>query len=135
MNPQDPLANLHPLREPDLIGWWPLALGWWLLIVLAALCLAFLLAAVIKRYRANAYRRQAMAQLQILRRTYLADRDPSRYIAAANALLKSVALRSYPRREIAAASGEQWLRFLNSSTKNAGKERIICLVRSRDTWL
>ena len=120
MNPQDPLANLHPLREPDLIGWWPLAPGWWLLIVLAALCLAFLLAVVIKRYRANAYRRQAVAQLQVLRSTYLADRDPSRYIAAANALLKSVALRSYPRREIAATSGEPWLRFLNSSTKNAG---------------
>ncbi|MEH6634487.1 MAG: DUF4381 domain-containing protein [Halioglobus sp.] len=121
MNPQDPLANLHPLREPDLLGWWPMAPGWWLLIVITALCLVMLLAVAVKRYRAKAYRRQAVTQLQVLRETYLADQDASQYIAAANALLKSVALRSYPRREIAASSGEQWLQFLNSSTKNTGE--------------
>ena len=64
MNPQDPLAALHPLREPVAIGWWPPAPGWWLL---AGLVLAALLALAwyaLRRYRANAYRRQALARPQ-----------------------------------------------------------------------
>ena len=119
MNPQDPLANLHPLREPGLIGWWPLAPGWWLLLAIVLLCLAALGYVLLKRYRANAYRRQALAQLQTLHREYLEEKNAGQYLAQTNALLKSVALRSYPRREVAASNGEQWLTFLNNSMNSA----------------
>ena len=119
MNPQDPLANLHPLRQPDPIGWWPLAPGWWLVITIALLCLAGLVYVLVKRYRANAYRRQGLAQLQALQQQYLAQPDASQYVAQTNALLKSVALRSYPRREIAASNGQQWLTFLNDGINGA----------------
>ena len=37
MNPQDPLAALHPLRTPEPIGWWPLAPGWWVLLMFVPL--------------------------------------------------------------------------------------------------
>ena len=114
MNPQDPLANLHPLREPDLIGWWPLAPGWWLLLVTVLLGLATLAYFLVRRYRANAYRRRALSQLHVLHEEYLADADASRYITRTNALLKSVALRAYPPRQVAANSGEEWLAFLNN---------------------
>ena len=70
MNPQDPLANLHPLREPELIGWWPLAPGWWILIVIALLCLGALIYLLIRRSRRNAYRRLALSQLQNLHAKY-----------------------------------------------------------------
>jgi len=114
VNPQDPLANLHPLREPTLIGWWPPAPGWWLLGGIAVLCLLAMLWFCMRRYRANAYRRQALAQLQRMRDAYERDQDASQYSAGLNALLKSVALRAYPQRAIAASSGKQWLQFLNS---------------------
>ena len=113
MNPQDPLANLHPLREPDLLGWWPMAPGWWLLLGIVLLCLISASYFLIRRYRANAYRRRALAQLLVLHTQYTADQDRSQYIAQTNALLKSVALRSYPPTEVAANSGAQWLAFLN----------------------
>ena len=115
MNPQDPLANLHPLREPELIGWWPLAPGWWLLLAIVLLCLATLVYILLRRYRANAYRRRALVQLQSLREQFSADEDSSHYITDINALLKSVALVAYPRREVAANSGQEWLSFLNRS--------------------
>ena len=115
MNSQDPLAKLHPLREPELIGWWPLAPGWWLLVVLALLCVAALTYFMVRRYRAKAYRRRALTQLQQLHQAYQADDDASRYIGQINALLKSVALISYPHREVAACNGEEWRVFLNSS--------------------
>jgi hypothetical protein len=115
VNPQDPLASLHPLRLPEMIGWWPPAPGWWLLlfvILLGAALLAYLLR---KRYKKNAYRRRASIQLQQLREAYQADADTSQYISQLNALLKSVALVAYPRIEVAAQHGETWRQFLNRS--------------------
>ena len=114
MNPQDPLAALHPLREPLQVGWWPPAPGWWLLLVALLLLLGAGVYFLWRRYRRNAYRRQALLQLQAIREHYLQDRDGQACITATNALLKSVAIRAYPLRDVAAISGEHWLEFLNA---------------------
>ena len=115
MNPQDPLAQLHPLREPELIGWWPLAPGWWLLLVLLLAGLTVLAWYLLRRYRANAYRRQGLRQLAAIFADYEASNDRHRCLQQVNALLKSVALRAYNRREVAAAAGTPWVEFLNRS--------------------
>jgi hypothetical protein len=116
MNPQDPLANLHPLREPGVIGWWPLAPGWWVLLAIAILALVALAWFLIRRYRANAYRRRALAQLAGIYTDFDRDGDSGHCLQQVNALLKSVALRAWPRRQVAAATGEAWLAFLNGSS-------------------
>lgn len=115
MNPQDPLANLHPLRQPEAIGWWPLAPGWWLLLVLGLACLMVLAYWLWRRRRSSAYRRVALARLAALQDQYRRDQDPRQYLDQLNTLLKSVALHAYPRRDVAALSGRPWLEFLNSS--------------------
>ena len=115
MNPQDPLAALHPLREPLPIGWWPPAPGWWLLAGLAIAALLLLAWYALRRYRASAYRRRALARLAGLAAEYRQQADAQRLLADTNALLKSTALVAYPRREVAACSGPEWLAFLNSS--------------------
>jgi hypothetical protein len=120
VNPQDPLAALHPLREPAAIGWWPLAPGWWLLIALAVLAIAVACYYLVKRYRANAYRRLALQQLQAIH-TKLNQSDDSDLhgaVSNTNALLKSVALRQFPRHDIASLSGDAWLGFLNSTRRS-----------------
>lgn len=119
MNPQDPLANLNPLRQPELISWWPLAPGWWLLLAIVLLGLSALVYFLVRRHRDNAYRRRALQQLQRLQQEYLVERNTSAYLAKTNALLKSVALLAYPRREVAASSGEEWLSFLNNPLSDA----------------
>lgn len=115
MNPSDPLAQLNPLREPATLGWWPPAPGWWLLlaiIVLGASLGAWLLH---RRHRRNAYRRLGLKQLHTISQQYALDDNKSEAITAINALLKSVALRGYPRRDIASISGAAWLEFLQHS--------------------
>ena len=113
MNPQDPLAALHPLRDPLPVGWWPPAPGWWILLGLLALSFAILGWILLRRRRARAYRRQALTQLESLRTRYQRTQDANAYLAATNALLKSAALIAYPRRDVAASSGSRWLEFLN----------------------
>jgi hypothetical protein len=115
LNPQDPLAQLHALREPGTIGWWPLAPGWWVLLAIAVLLLATLAFYCYRRYRANAYRRQACLQLRALYGDWRSNDDNTRYLGAVNALLKSVALRAFPRRDVASRNGTQWVAFLNQT--------------------
>lgn len=118
MSTQDPLASLHPLRIPAEISWWPLAPGWWVLICVATILLAVLAYFWYRHRRSNAYRRFAL--------TLLAEIDTIEedtiWLGRTNALLKSVAVFAFPRREIAALSGEAWLAFLNDSgdTKDPG---------------
>lgn len=115
MNPQDPLANLHPLRLPEPIGWWPPAPGWLILLLALILLVATLAYLLYQRYRKNAYRRRALRQLQSLYTEYMANDDISHYVSDLNALLKSVALLTYPRTEVAPQHGEAWRAFLNRS--------------------
>lgn len=114
MNPQDPLAQLHPLRDPELIGWWPLAPGWWVLIALLLCALLLLAWWAFKRYQARTYRRQGLEQLELLQQTYQQDKNLHAYVEGINSILKSAALRAYPAREIAGVSGKPWLAFLNA---------------------
>jgi len=113
VTPQDPLAGLHPLREPAAIGWWPPAPGWWALLCLVLVAAAILGYVLWRRHRRNAYRRRALAQLDTLRLAYRESGDTLRYVEQVNALLKSVALLSYPRDLVAAQHGETWRSFLN----------------------
>lgn len=115
MNTQDPLTALNPLREPQLIGWWPLAPGWWLLLVLLLLAAGFSVWLLYTRYRRNSYRRLGLGKLDALKLQHERSPNVSITVSAINALLKSVALRAYPRRDIASLSGEAWLAFLQQS--------------------
>lgn len=115
MNPQDPLANLHPLRLPEAIGWWPPAPGWWLVLLAVIVLVAVAIYLLYKRHRSNAYRRIALLQLKTLHAQYLLQQDAGRYLGQLNSLLKSVALLAYPRHLVAAQHGESWRAFLNSA--------------------
>lgn len=119
MNPQDPLANLHPLREPAAISLWPPAPGWWLLAVAILVALGVTGVWLYRRYRANAYRRQALAQLRQLEQRVSDDGDVLSYTQSLNALLKGTALAVYPRVQVAAMHGADWLAFLRDSAPGA----------------
>jgi hypothetical protein len=59
----DSLAQLRDIQLPEPISWWPLAPGWWVLIILATGIFGWAGLLLIKRYRANLYRRQAALKL------------------------------------------------------------------------
>jgi len=107
--PNDPLAALKDIHLPAPVDWWPLAPGWWVLIILV---LAGLIAGVIylrRHIKRNAYRRQALEQLQLLENT--PERD-SRWLQSLNELLKRCAQSAYPQGNTASLHGEKWRHFL-----------------------
>lgn len=115
MNPgTDPLAQLRDIHLPPPVGWWPPAPGWWLL---AGALLAALLALgwwLLRYRRARRYRRLALRELQRLQTQWRERHDDAAFAVAVNQLLKRTALAAYPRSEVAALNGADWLSFLDS---------------------
>ena len=109
----DPLAALRPLHPPAAVPWWPPAPGWWLLagVLLVLVGVAWWLR------RRSALRRAALAELLALERTL---EDDTRLTVGVNNLLRRVALARFPRRQVAALSGEAWLQFLDAQAKISG---------------
>jgi len=101
----DSLQNLHDIVAAAPVPLWPPAPGWILLICLLVLLVLFLLVSAVLRYRRNAYRRAALAELH----RAAASPEPLPLIAA---LLKRTALAAYAREEVANLSGETWTAWL-----------------------
>ena len=101
MNTASLLDQLAPLREPNAIGWWPLAPGWSLGLIIVSLLIGLLSRALVKRWQRNHYRRLALRQIKVLQTL---DKPTLEQV---NKLLKATALRTWPKREVAALHGAE----------------------------
>ena len=114
MNPQDPLAQLQPLREPALVDWWPLATGWHVVSALSLSVLAWLGYRWLRHWMQNRYRRAALRELQSLENGMQNEASRDSCLRQIPSLLKRTALSIYPREQVASLAGKDWHRFLNS---------------------
>ena len=105
-----PLRDLH-LPEP--VSWWPLAPGWWLLILLALLAMAYGLVRAYQRRQRYAARRYALRELARYEAEYLEHNDPVTLGKQLSQLLRRGMLAYAPRSEIAGLTGEAWLHWLD----------------------
>lgn len=108
----DPLAALRPLQLPEPVSWWPPAPGWWLLAVVGIVAATLLIRALLSRYRRNAYRRAALAELEQLQS--LAGENACAYASALNTLLRRTALSHQHESSVARLTGRDWLSYLDS---------------------
>jgi len=111
MDPTElPLRALH-LPEP--IGWWPLAPGWWFVILLAMLGFGWLILRAWRTRQFNAPRRYAMRALASVETDYLTHRNPVELGKQVSELLRRGMLAYAPRHEVAGLTGEAWLEWLD----------------------
>lgn len=110
----NPLEQLKDIHLPEAIGFWPPALGWWLL---AALFIALLAASILlyRHRQKNAYRRAAVHQINKLFSDYQQPQQSQEVTGQLNRLLKAVALQSYPTKQVSRLTETQWLGFLDNS--------------------
>jgi hypothetical protein len=102
-----PLHKLHDFYQPPPPSWRPQTIGWYVIFAIAALLLLWLVVHIVRRWIADRYRREAIRELALARPEHLSE------------LLKRTALFAWPREEVAALSGEDWLKFLGDSAQSA----------------
>lgn len=109
----DLLQQLRDIHYPMPISFWPLAVGWYVLIFIFLATLLLGLYYWYKTYRKHRVKRLVLQRLQEL------ETQQSEYNQAISdelsMLLKRAALAKYPRHEVAGLYGEEWLGFLDTT--------------------
>ena len=117
MNPNElPLRDIH---LPPEISWWPLAWGWWLVLLLALLGLAALVWWWLKRPVTNqrvniSAQASALQELERIEQQY--SNDPMGLVRELSVLLRRMAISLYGRRSVAGLTGVTWLQFLDKQS-------------------
>ena len=114
MTQQELLLALKDISPPAAPPWWLPGDGQLVLAVLLGLVLV-LGWFVRQRRRTRLSLTLAQRELARIRDEFERDRDSRRLSRELSRWLKQVAMLAYPRRQIAAACGEDWLRFLDQS--------------------
>lgn len=117
---QSPLDQLADIHLPDSVSWWPLAPGWWALLVLLVIALIAILLWR-RRARKNHYRKLAQQELAAIYANYQATQNAAAFLHETSVLLRRVALTAYPKTFNASIKGQAWLDWLDSvcANKNA----------------
>lgn len=115
--PPTPSLQLMDIHAPGLPEFWPPAPGWWLVAILTLLLLIW---AGFKLWRYIELRRQREQILGLL--TQLEQQfEPNRaahHLGQLSILLRRVALTRFPRHQVAALTGTDWLKFLDETGGN-----------------
>lgn len=134
MNNTDPLAQLRDIHLPAEVSWWPLAPGWWILIVLGLALFAAGIYWLVKRWRASVHKRAAIRSLELSLTKYKRSKNNGAsqdYISSFSETIRRVALVSFPQQQVASLTGNTWLDFLDQSgnTKefSSGAGKVIAM--------
>ncbi|WP_122448932.1 DUF4381 domain-containing protein [Pseudomonas viridiflava] len=133
----NPLDQLQPLIAPDAVGFWPLAPGWWVLLLLIPAAgwglwlLRRLLPVKAGKVRSeqplDPVRVAALAELASLPKPY--DGAPAgAWLQQINGLLKRLCRNHYPHSQSHTLNGRKWLAFLDNRCPAAGLTRWMILV-------
>lgn len=107
-----PLRDIH---IPDAISWWPLAVGWWITLVLIPILLwiSFKVYKYLTQKTAVKTAKKLLAQLKQDR-----TKTEAQMLAEISALIRRVAMSVAPREECASLTGQEWLEYLDKSLKD-----------------
>lgn len=111
--------QLRDIHMPDAPSFWPLAPGWWVLIVIALVVIYFLYSYWKKQHKKKQLIALMQRQLMTIHDEFRTDKDKHKLAVAVSDLLKRFV--RYVLKDSAAASltGQQWLDYLNSKSPNA----------------
>ena len=120
MNPND--VSSLPLRDihlPGPVGWWPPAIGWWLLMALVLVGIAL----YALRYYQSRHRRAALKSLQRVRAALEQGTEPVVCLQNVSTVLRRFAMTTAARerdtesaaeQDVPGLIGQRWLAYLDS---------------------
>jgi hypothetical protein len=118
------LNKLHDIQLPKPVGWWPLAPGWYALIIALLIFLAMMCYLYYRRFINAKAKREALQRLADYQQCYLKNRNSQLYSIKISELLRRVALVYFPREKVAGLQGQEWIKFLNENAKGLNFNEI-----------
>ncbi len=121
-----PAQNALALRDihlPEPISWWPPAPGWWLLLALLVTVAAVIYAwnrTQQNNREQSRIRNAALAELENIRQLYRDTGDSMQLLRSLSTLLRRVCLSFYPDSKAPGLTGQEWLRYLDSTAPAPG---------------
>lgn len=110
MNQGPALSQLRDIHLPPAISDFPIAYGWWVLLVLGLTVIATVIYLIIKHRQKTAVKRMALALLDQHYKEYKADKNDGLFLQQCNQILKRYCLNHYPH--AVSLSGPNWANFL-----------------------
>lgn len=111
MTPEELLSQLKEIHEPAAIGVWPLAPGWWILIV----CTTFIAIVTILLWRRhiqkNGWKKEAVNTIAAIKKQ-ASEQSHHQSLFLINQLIKRVAIYKCNDTSIKALTGESWGQYL-----------------------
>ena len=117
MDPSTLLSQLRDAHAPETISFWPIALGWWVLLIAILILISIGIYITLSRWRSKAWKRQAKKHFIYLREQYL--KSPSlEGVVEINKLLKQVMSSANNDRHFLQLYGADWESILYSVKHN-----------------
>lgn len=113
MTPEELLSQLKEIHEPTAIGTWPLAPGWWVLIITTLLFVLFT-TYLWRTYRIkNAWKKEATKALtQIEKQANELSHHQS--LHSINQLIKRIAAHKHNDASLNTLTGDAWQKFMDA---------------------
>jgi hypothetical protein len=111
----DPLSQLKDIKLPHDVSIWPLAYGWYVMLIIL-LVFSMILLFIYKQYRKKTFvKRMILTRLAVLKNEKQNSIQCKNIFEELSSLLKQAALYVYPRKEVAGLQGIAWLEFLDKT--------------------
>lgn len=103
------LSQLKEVHPPEPIGWWPPAIGWWIVLALGLTLGIFIIVFTIKAIRQHRWQKMVSTQLALVSHSGGSEGDG---ITQLNRLLKQLLKVKHPTAKVASLHGDSWVNFL-----------------------
>jgi len=131
--PLDPVAQtalrtMHDIVTPAPVSWLPQTWGWALVATAIALGLLVWLFVAVNQYRRNAYRREALRQLDLASALVRNPGTREQGLQEIAELLKRTALAAFQRERVASLFGSEFNDFLLATAKGIDAHPLASLL-------
>lgn len=109
--------ELRDIHLPDPVSWWPLAPGWWILmlliIVLMAVAIIFI-PKLIKKIHHQPARNLALIEFKTIQQQYKSQHNSQILVQSLSVLLRRICMTYDSRENSASLTGTAWINKLNN---------------------
>ncbi|ACV27392.1 DUF4381 domain-containing protein [Kangiella koreensis] len=108
-NPQQAqlLEQLRDIHLPDDVSWWPLAIGWWVVLAIIIAVITLLIAKAIVQQRRKRYARFALIELEDIKHS-----DNKDWLIQTHQIMRRASLCYFPKSQVASMDTKHWVILL-----------------------